>query len=196
MRPWALVLGVLWAASALAQTHTFEADSHTAKLVRQDKKVTLTWSAFFPNTTVERMVKAMADLKNAHRLVSGNKRVDVIKEKKAKGADLFIEKDGPFFLPRVTFEVKVRQSQGGGAVQVEWERVRGTADIYHRRWSLRAKDQGVEVNHRFELELPFDLPGVFVKGRLEKQMSGDVDALAGLVGVAAQRPKSESKPKG
>jgi hypothetical protein len=189
----AMVVGLLLAPPAQAsKTLTLKTAKAEGTIQREGKLVVVKWRTFLEGTTLNVVQAKLTDWPRASATVSGTKHIKA----KANGEGqmvLFIERETPFFLPSVNFQVLAKSlREESGNIRVSWERLSGTAKVYERVWELSAQEQGVKgvlVEHRFKIEIPFDLPNLFVERRMKKQLQQDAEKVARLVGVMGKAPQ-------
>jgi hypothetical protein len=141
------------------------------EIQRDGKDVTITWTATV-SATPDEVVDALK--REPSRAVSG------VRTLSPRDDGLRIVRKTPFFLPKVWFDVRVVVEQSGEAVKVRWVRLAGTAKRYARTWTIRPAPGGATVAHVFEIQIPFDLPDLFVQGQLKRQLAGDRARLEAL----------------
>jgi hypothetical protein len=177
----ALCVSTTLAVAAHAEIVRADGDRYRATVDRQGKVVRLRWTTLVSKPPDD-VARALSQWARAKSLVSGAARVEVRKSTPA-AAELHIERETPFFLPDVWFDVRAEKKPlDGGGWRIAWTRLDGTAKSYLRTWDVRPDAAGTRVTHEFLLEMPFDVPSLFARNRLRAQITGDVEGLERATG--------------
>jgi hypothetical protein len=178
------------AGGAYAEVVRVAEPQYSGEIDRNGKEVHLKWStevALAPDEVVRRLTR----WSEAERFVSG---VTSVKLEKTEGgaAILRVDRDMPFFLPEVWIRVRADQQRKDGVWTIHWRVLEGTMKSYDRVWHVRTAPGGARVDHAFVFEMPFDVPNLFAKGRMRRQLVEDFEQLHALTGGGVA--KAPAKP--
>lgn len=183
LRPAALAVALL---ASTAAAETLVAETHRATVKRDGKNVHVRWVSVVPVAYQEMRSRLSEGAMTTSLLTSDDATVQVL-ARQGTAARLRMDRKMPFFLPDVWMEVRALVTTDGDRTRIEWSRLDGSVEKYHRVWTLRPEGEHTHVECVTRLQLPFDIPDVFAQRRMRSQVKED---LAGLANVAGAPPRA------